>query len=108
MSEPQTPSGRALDAYRDLSRALRAALAATERPLDAAWAAAEAALPDGWKMLIGQEDDGWWATATEPRDPETGHFRIVSTTANRRLADDTPAEALLNLAARLTEGGEPG
>ena len=40
----------ALDAYRDLSRALRAALAATERPLDVTTLVTDTATGDQWRV----------------------------------------------------------
>jgi hypothetical protein len=86
--------------YRDM---IRAALANAGEPLDAAWSAVTAAMPEGWELLVGQEGDGWWATATEPRDPVTHAYRILSTTSNRRPTDPTPAGALRHLAVMLAE-----
>jgi hypothetical protein len=84
---------------------LRAAQADTAPGLTEAWAAAEAALPDGWDDILLMKTDrhgtpGYAATASQPRG-EGGAYRIVSTTADGRKPDPTPAAALQALAARL-------
>lgn len=71
----------------------------------AAWKAVEDALPAGWNDVLLMKTDrhglpGYAATATEPRD-ESGAYRILSTTADGRKPDPTPAAALTELARML-------
>lgn len=96
------------DADWDAARERFASLAATPAPtasLDAAWKAAEAALPEGATFEIGQHvnqppERAYWANCIRPdaAGSGTGHgFDPI-------VYGDTPAAALLALAARLAEG----
>ena len=69
--------------------------------LDAALTELEAALPKGWTLLIGQMvSGGWWATASEPLDPVSRSFSIIST-SERGALYPTMAAALRALTAKL-------
>lgn len=75
--------------------------------LDAAWQNAEAALPEGWLItsLTGGRSGGWMASAepTPAYQPIPARFgtRGGTTWLGRAARGETPAAALLALAARL-------
>lgn len=81
---------------------------ADDGTLDAAWHDAELALPEGWRLvyLLGGEL-GWQAIAEPTPAYERDYLEVMAVRwLGVGVRADTPAGALVALAAKLRRGGE--